>query len=170
MNRKVRILTTLGISIAAAMILSYIETFIPASFAVPGIKLGLANVVAVFLLIKLDWKAAAAVSLIRVLLAGLLFGNAASLAYSLAGAALSVTVMALLKKAGAFSAVGVSISGAVAHNIGQILMAVVLLGSEQILWWLPALIVSGVVTGIAIGGLSALLINKVPVPIEEKSR
>ncbi len=157
-------LTLIGVSVAAAMVLSYVETLIPVPFAVPGIKLGLANIVALFLLYKLDWKAAGLVSLIRVLLTGLLFGNAASLAYSAAGAVLSLIVMALLKKTGAFSAVGVSVSGAVMHNVGQILMAVVLLGTDRILWWLPPLAVSGVITGLAIGAAGALLIKKIGVP------
>ena len=158
-------LTLIGVSIAAAMVLSYVETLIPVPFAVPGIKLGLANTVALFLLFRLDWKAAGLVSLIRVLLSGLLFGNAASLAYSAAGAALSLVVMALLKKTGAFSPVGISVSGAVAHNVGQILMTVVLLGTDQILWWLPALAVSGIVTGLAIGAAGAVLIKKISIPI-----
>lgn len=158
-------LTLIGVSIAAAMVLSYVETLIPVPFAVPGIKLGLANTVALFLLFRLDWKAAGLVSLIRVLLSGLLFGNAASLAYSAAGAALSLVVMALLKKTGAFSPVGISVSGAVAHNVGQILMAVALLGTDQILWWLPALAVSGIVTGLAIGAAGAVLIKKISIPI-----
>ena len=158
-------LTLIGVSIAAAMVLSYVETLIPVPFAVPGIKLGLVNTVALFLLFRLDWKAAGLVSLIRVLLSGLLFGNAASLAYSAAGAALSLVVMALLKKTGAFSPVGISVSGAVAHNVGQILMAVVLLGTDQILWWLPALAVSGIVTGLAIGAAGAVLIKKISIPI-----
>ena len=158
-------LTLIGVSIAAAMVLSYVETLIPVPFAVPGIKLGLANTVALFLLFRLDWKAAGLVSLIRVLLSGLLFGNAASLAYSAAGAALSLVVMALLKKTGAFSPVGISVSGAVAHNVGQILMAVVLLGTDQILWWLPALAASGIVTGLAIGAAGAVLIKKISIPI-----
>ena len=154
-------LTLIGVCTAAAMVLSYVETLIPVPFAVPGVKLGLANIVALFLLYKLDWKAAGLVSLIRVLLSGLLFGNAASLAYSAAGAALSLAVMALLKKSAVFSPVGVSVSGAVSHNIGQILMAVVLLGTDRILWWLPPLVASGAVTGLAIGAAGALLIKRI---------
>ena len=160
MTRRTRILTLLGVCTAAAMVLSYIETLIPVPFAVPGIKLGLANIVTLFLLLKLDWKAAGAVSIIRVLLTGLLLGNAASLAYSFAGALLSIVTMSLLKKLDVFSAVGLSISGGAAHNLGQILMAAVLLGTKQILWWLPALTVSGIVTGIATGAAAALLDKK----------
>ena len=161
MSRKTRIITLLGVCIAAAMVLSYIETLIPTPFAVPGVKLGLANIVTLFLLLKLDWKAAGVVSLIRVLLSSLLFGNAASLAYSIAGALLSIIVMSFLKKTSAFTAVGLSVSGGVAHNIGQILMAVVLLGTDKIMWWLPILVVSGMVTGIATGAVAALIDKKV---------
>lgn len=158
---KLRLLTTLGVSTAAAMILSYIETLIPAPFAVPGIKLGLANLVGIFLLMKLDWKAAAAVTAVRVLLSALLFGSIASLAYSAAGALLSVTVMSILKRTGVFSAVGISISGAVAHNAGQILMAIILLGTKEMIYWLPPLVISGTVTGLATGLAAALLVKKI---------
>ena len=158
-----RLLTTLGISIAAAMVLSYVETLIPVPFAVPGIKLGLANLVALFLIMKLDWKWAGAVSLIRVLLTSLLFGNIASLAYSLSGAVLSIAVMAILKKIKAFSAVGISIAGAVFHNAGQILMAIIIMSTKEIVYWLPPLIVSGVVTGLAVGSVGAILIKKIDI-------
>ncbi|MCR5808499.1 MAG: Gx transporter family protein [Clostridiales bacterium] len=154
-------ITLLGVSVAAAMVLSYIETLIPLSIAVPGVKMGLANLVMVFLLYKLDWKHAAAVSIIRVLLTALLFGNAASLAYSASGAALSLIVMSLLKGSGAFSSVGVSMAGAVSHNAGQIIMAVLLTGTREIAWWLPPLILSGIVTGLAIGAVGAVLISKI---------
>ena len=158
-----RVLTIMGISAAAAMVLSYVESLIPVPFAVPGIKIGLANIVALFLVMKLDWKAAGAVSLIRVVLSSLLFGNIASLAYSLAGAFLSILAMALLKKASIFSAVGISIAGAVFHNAGQILAAVIIMSSKEIIYWLPALIISGVVSGLAVGLAGAVLIKKIDV-------
>ena len=158
-----RVLTIMGISAAAAMVLSYVESLIPVPFAVPGIKIGLANIVALFLVMKLDWKAAGAVSLIRVVLSSLLFGNIASLAYSLAGAFLSILAMALLKKSSIFSAVGISIAGAVFHNAGQILAAVIIMSSKEIIYWLPALIISGVVSGLAVGLAGAVLIKKIDV-------
>ena len=161
MSKNAYTLALLGVSTAAAMVLSYIETFIPVSVAVPGIKLGLANIVTLFLLIKLTWKHAAAVSAVRVLLSALLFGNAASLAYSAAGALLSITVMSLLKRSKRFSAVGASVSGGCAHNVGQILMAMLIMDSSQIAYWLPPLIISGVVTGIATGAVCALLAGRI---------
>ncbi|MBR3382301.1 MAG: Gx transporter family protein [Clostridia bacterium] len=161
--RSTRVITLLGVSTAAAIVLSYVETLIPVSFAIPGIKLGLSNAVALFLLYKLDWKAAGAVNLIRVLISGLLFGSIASLAYSASGAVLSMLVMAILKRSESFSAVGCSAAGAIAHNFGQLLMAVVILSAKEIMWYLPALIVSGALTGAAVGAATALLIKKIKI-------
>ena len=161
MNRSAKTITLLGVCTAAAMVLSYVETLIPVPFAVPGVKLGLANLVAVFLLMKLDWRYAAPVSLIRVLLTALLFGNAASLAYSAAGAILSMLVMTGAKRIKAFSPVGISVIGAVFHNVGQILMAIILTDTAQIAFWLPPLIISGVLTGAAVGAVGAVLVAKI---------
>ena len=161
MNRSAKTITLLGVCTAAAMVLSYVETLIPVPFAVPGVKLGLANLVAVFLLMKLDWRYAAPVSLIRVLLTALLFGNAASLAYSAAGAILSMLVMTGAKRIKAFSPVGTSVIGAVFHNVGQIFMAIILTDTAQIAFWLPPLIISGVITGAAVGAVGAVLVAKI---------
>ena len=161
MNKSAKTITLLGVCTAAAMVLSYVETLIPVQFAVPGVKLGLANLVAIYLLMKLDWRYAAPVSLVRVLLTAVLFGSFASLAYSAAGAVLSMLVMTGAKRVKAFSPVGVSIVGGVFHNVGQILMAILLTGTKQIAFWLPPLIISGVVTGAAIGAVGALLIAKI---------
>lgn len=154
-------MTILGVSTAAAMVLSYLESFIPLSIAVPGVKLGLANLVTVFLLIKLDFKSAAAVGILRVSLTALLFGSFASFAYSAAGAVLSIVTMSLLKKTERFSAVGISVAGGVAHNMGQILMAIVIMSTGEIAYWLPPLIISGVVTGLAVGSAGAVLVSKI---------
>ena len=161
MNKSAKTITLLGVCTAAAMVLSYVETLIPVQFAVPGVKLGLANLVAIYLLMKLDWRYAAPVSLVRVLLTAVLFGSFASLAYSAAGAVLSMLVMTGAKRVKAFSPVGISIVGGVFHNVGQILMAILLTGTKQIAFWLPPLIISGVVTGAAIGAVGALLIAKI---------
>lgn len=150
-----------GVSVAAALILSYIESLIPMSFAIPGVRMGLANIVIVFLLYKTGKPLTALVSVIRVLLAALLFGTVMSLAYSSAGAVLSFAVMLLLQRNGKFSPVGVSCAGAVSHNIGQIAMAMLLTETAQIAYYLPVLIVSGVITGLAIGAVGALLVSKI---------
>jgi heptaprenyl diphosphate synthase len=150
----------LGLTIALAMIMSYIEALVPLSFAVPGIKMGLANIVIIFVLYKIGTKEAILVSLIRVILVSLLFSNVMAMAYSIAGAVLSLSVMWVLKKTDKFSFVGVSIAGGIMHNVGQIIMAVILLGTEQIALYLPVLIITGTATGVVIGIVSGLVINR----------
>ena len=151
----------LGLTIALAMIMSYIEALVPLSFAVPGIKMGLANIVIIFVLYKIGTKEAILVSIIRVILVSLLFSNVMAMAYSIAGAVLSLSVMWLLKKTDKFSFVGVSIAGGIMHNVGQIIMAVILLGTEQIALYLPVLIITGTATGVVIGIVSGLVINRI---------
>ena len=112
-----------GMFTALALIFSYVETLIPISFGIPGVKLGLANLIIVAALYKMALKEAYLLSVVRVLLAGFLFGNYFSILYSLSGALLSLSVMALLKKNGGFSVIGVSIAGGVFHNIGQLFVA-----------------------------------------------
>ena len=157
---KTKKVAMLGLTIALAMIMSYIEALVPLSFAVPGIKMGLANIVIIFVLYKIGIKEAILVSLIRVILVSLLFSNVMAMAYSIAGAVLSLSVMWLLKKTDRFSFVGVSIVGGIMHNVGQIIMAVILLGTEQIALYLPVLIITGTVTGVVIGIVSGLVINR----------
>ena len=156
---KVKKVATLGLCVALAMIMSYIESLFPLNFAVPGIKMGLANIVIIFLLYRMGFGAACAVSLIRVFLVSLLFGNVMMMAYSIAGAVLSLGL--LLKKSGKFSVVGVSIAGGVAHNAGQIIMAIILLGAKQIAYYLPVLAVTGTVTGVLIGIAASIVIKRV---------
>ena len=158
---KIKRVAFLGLTIALAMIMSYIETLFPLNFAVPGIKMGLANIVIIFVLYRMSFGDACIVSLVRVFLVSLLFGNVMALAYSLAGAALSLLVMYLLKKSDKFSVIGVSITGAVMHNVGQIIMAVIIMGTEQIAYSLPALAVSGTISGILIGVVSSLVIKRI---------
>lgn len=157
---KTKKVAMLGLTIALAMIMSYIEALVPLSFAVPGIKMGLANIVIIFVLYKIGTKEAILVSLIRVILVSLLFSNVMAMAYSIAGAVLSLSVMWLLKKTDKFSFVGVSIAGGIMHNVGQIIMAVILLGTEQIALYLPVLIITGTATGVVIGIVSGLVINR----------
>lgn len=147
---------------ALAMVFSYLESLIPYSFAVPGIKMGLPNVVIIFALYRIGPKESAGISLVRILLTALLFGNLFSLIYSLSGALLSFTVMLLLKKSGRFHTAGVSVSGAVMHNIGQILAAFFILDTTGIVFYLPALFVSGIVSGLLIGFIGAVCIRRIP--------
>ena len=148
---------------ALALVLSYLESLIPPLW-VPGVKLGLPNLAVVFALYRLGWKDACAISLVRVVLVTLLFGNGAALAYSIAGAALSLSLMGLLKKTGKFSTVGISVAGGVAHNAGQILVAMALLETSRLAWYLPVLWVSGTIAGVLIGIVSGVLVERVPDP------
>lgn len=150
-----------GVLIALALILSYLESLVPLSLAVPGIKMGLPNIVIVFALYSLGFKDAVIISVIRVVLVSILFGNVLSMAYSLAGAVLSLAVMLLLYKSRRFGTTGVSVAGAVAHNAGQILTAMLLLETAQISYYLPVLCVSGTVAGICVGVVSAIVIRRV---------
>lgn len=155
---KTKKVTVMAMCIALAMILSYLESLIP-SPGIPGVKLGLANLAVIFALYKLGWKEAVGVSLLRVLLVSLLFGHAASLMYSAAGAVLSLLGMILLRRFDKLSCVFVSVSGGVLHNVGQILMAWVLMGSN-VVFYLPVLILSGTVAGVVIGVVAALLVKR----------
>ena len=153
-------ITTLGILASLAMVLSFVETLLPPIYAaVPGIKIGLANIVNVFLLYKFSVKDTAIVTLIRVLIVSMLFGNFMTLAYSLAGAFLSITVMALLKKTNLFSTVGVSIAGGVAHNLGQIIVAIFVTSTIEIGYYMIFLCISGVLSGMLIGIIGALVLK-----------
>lgn len=157
---KIRKIAFLGLSVTLAMILSFVESQIPVFTTIPGMKVGLPNLVMVFLLYRAGWKEAVIVSLIRAFLAALLFGNLQSLIFSIAGAVLSLTGMILLKKTGLFSPIAVSVTGGVLHNVGQIIAACLWTGTVQIAYYLPALLVSGVCAGIAIGLIAGFLLKR----------
>ena len=155
-------LTLLGLGVAVAMILSYVEFLLPPIFSsVPGIKLGLPNIIIIYLLYKLGARSAAAVSLVRVVLSALLFGTVLTMLYSLSGAILSIAVMTLIRRTGLFSTVGVSIVGAVFHNLGQILTAIIILGTREIGYYMIVLALTGTLAGIFVGILSALMLKYV---------
>ncbi|MBR5633217.1 MAG: Gx transporter family protein [Clostridia bacterium] len=160
METRTKRLTFLALGTSLAMVLSYVELIIPPiSTAVPGVKMGLANIVIVFILYKTDALSAAAVSAVRLILSFLLFGSALTLAYSVAGAVLSLGGMVLLKKTKAFSPVGVSVAGGVLHNAGQIAMAILIMKTSAIGYYLPVLAVSGTVSGILVGAAAALVLK-----------
>lgn len=149
-----------GVFTALALIFSYVETLIPISFGIPGVKLGLANLIIVIALYRLKLKEAYLLSVTRVLLSGFLFGNYFSILYSLAGGLLSLSVMALLKKCGGFSIIGVSIAGGVSHNIGQLIVAMLVVETYQVTYYLPALLISGLLTGALIGVVSGEMLKR----------
>ncbi len=161
--KKSRKVTVLALCASLAMVLSYVESLFPAFVAVPGVKLGLANIAVVFALYSLGFWEAGVVSLVRAVTLALLFGNGASLLYSLAGACLSLAGMAALKKTGLFAPVSVSVAGGVLHNLGQIAMACLLLETNVIFYYLPYLILSGTLAGIAIGLLAGYLVRRIPI-------
>ena len=158
---KTQKLTVMALTTAIALVLSFIESQIPAFVAVPGVKMGLANIAIVYALYRLGWKEAALISLIRVVLVSLLFGSAASFLYSLAGAVLSLLGMALLKKTGKFTEIVVRVAGGVLHNIGQIAMASIILETDALRYYLPFLLVSGILAGVVIGLISGILIRRI---------
>lgn len=140
-----------GVFTALALIFSYAETLIPIQFGIPGVKLGLANLIIVIALYRMKLSEAYLLSIVRVLLAGFIFGNYFSIIYSLAGGLLSLTVMALLRKKGGFSVIGVSIAGGVFHNIGQLIVASVIVETFSVMYYVPVLLIAGLVTGLLIG-------------------
>ncbi len=151
----------MALTVALAMILSFVESQIPAFVAVPGVKMGLANIAVVFALYKLGWKEAILVSLIRVFLVSLLFGTGASLFYSLAGAVLSLIGMIGLRATRLFSSVAVSVAGGVLHNVGQIGMACLLLETDVLRYYLPFLALSGILAGVVIGVVAAIMVKRI---------
>ena len=160
MNKNKK-LATLALTIAFALILSFIESKIPPLVSIPGIKVGLANIAVIFTLYKFGVRSAIIVSIIRVLLVSMMFGNGVSLIYSLSGAILSLSVMVILKKLTPLREVAVSVVGGVMHNVGQIAAASFMLSTNVVVYYLPFLILSGTIAGIAVGVISALLVKKI---------
>lgn len=161
MNRTAEKVALLGVLTSVALVLSYLESILPPIWAaVPGIKVGLPNVVIIFLLYRYGAKEAAIVSFIRIFIVSLLFGNVMSMAYSFAGAFLSIVLMAICKKIKVFSTVGTSIVGGVAHNAGQILVAIFLFDTVQIGYYMIILAITGTIAGVFVGIAGALLLKK----------
>ena len=157
MKRPAQAVARYGLLTALALILSWLEAQIPAFFAVPGMKLGLANLAVVAALYLRGPRCAAAVSLLRIVLVSVLFGNAAALAYSLAGGIVSALVMILLFRSGRFGPVAVSAAGGAAHVTAQLAVAAVLMGTSALGWYLPVLWFTGTAAGALIGFLGGEL-------------
>ena len=153
----------LGVFVALAFIVSYIDAIIPFSMGVPGIKLGLANIVVLIVLYAFGTKEAFLISLFRIVLIAFTFSNTFTMIYSLSGGFLSWALMSILIKTDKFSIVGVSVVGGVSHNIGQLVIAAILIKTTSLIYYFPILIIGGVITGIIIGLLSArvmLILNR----------
>lgn len=156
-------IAVLGLCTAVALILAYVESMLPPLFhAVPGIKIGLPNIIIVFVLYRFGFREAAIVSLIRMLAVSFMFGNMMALVYSLAGAFLSMLVMVILKKLNFLSVVGVSVAGGVFHNVGQILTAMLLLGTAELGYYLIVLAITGTISGIFVGLCGAIIVKRIP--------
>ena len=151
-----------GLLVALAFTLSYVEMLLPFSLGIPGVKLGLANLVTLVALYLLPAPGAAVVALCRIVLAGFTFGSMSAMLYALCGGAVSCLVMWLCKKVPAFSPVGVSVAGGVAHNIGQLTCAVLVMQTVGLSWYLPVLLLSGTVAGAVIGILGGLVVRRLP--------
>ena len=132
-----------GVFTALALIFSYVESLIPIQLGIPGVKLGLANLIIVIALYKMRLSEVFLLSIVRILLSGFLFGNYFSILYSLAGGLLSLVVMALLKKTGDFSVMGISMAGGVSHNVGQLVVAMLVVETFSVGYYLPVLLVAG---------------------------
>lgn len=155
-------ITYTGMFVAIAMVFSYLESMIPVNIAVPGIKLGLANMVTIVVMYRLRTSDAWIVSLVRVVLSSLLFGNMTVMVYSMAGAVLSLLVMTICRKRDLFGLLGTSILGGVFHNAGQIIMAAIFMKSGNIMLYMPVLCISGTIAGVCIGMAGAVLVRKLP--------
>ncbi len=165
-------LATLGMLSALALVLSFLESLIPFQPGLPGVKLGLANLVVVFALYRMDVHSALLVNAVRILLAGLLFSGIFGMLYSAAGGAASLAAMAFLlrinckrEQAGKsclFSIFGVSMTGGVFHNLGQLVIAILFLSNLNLAYYFPVMIVSGIVTGIVNGMIARLLLLALP--------
>ena len=152
-----------GILVSLAFIASYIEVLIPFNFHIPGMKLGLANIAVLIALYTGGTKAGITVSIIRIILVGLTFGNPYSAIYGLSGGVLSLAVMIALKKTDFFGVMGVSMAGGVAHNLGQLLCAMILLKLPAVFTYLSYLTLVGTVTGALIGIIDDEVLKRLPV-------
>lgn len=161
MKSNAKKITFTAVFTTLALVLSYVESLIPPLYAAaPGVKIGLPNIIIIFILYKLSVYDALLISLLRVVLVTLLFGNVVVFFYSLAGAVLSLAVMVILKKSDFLSIVGVSIAGAVSHNLGQTIVAIILLRTKEIGYYMIPLFISGIVAGICVGIFGAILLKK----------
>lgn len=141
----------MGLCLCLALILSYVEALIPFNIGIPGIKLGLANLAIVFVFYYVGNWQGAVINILRVLLSGLIFGNMYSIIYSMSGAILSTIVMLLVKNFSSLSPISVSAAGGVTHNIGQLVAAALTVENIRILYYIPVLVVSGIVFGALVG-------------------
>ena len=157
-GKYIRQITTMGMLVALAMVLGFVETLIPINLGIPGMKLGLANIVVVIALFLFDVKTAVVVSILRIILIAMTFGNMSMMFYSIAGASLSLLSMVTVSKIKSFSLISVSIIGGIMHNVGQIICAAFVVRTNQVFTYLPVLIIAGLVSGALIGIVAGLIL------------
>lgn len=162
MQSRTKLIVNASMFTCLALIFSYIEAILPLSVGIPGVKLGLANLVIVIALYKMNFKYAFTINVIRIALAGLLFSGLFGMFYSLAGGLVSIFVMLLLKRTGLFSIIGVSMAGGVAHNFGQVVCAAFLVSNIRMFAYFPVLMFSGIISGILIGFAAVLIEGRLP--------
>lgn len=150
-----------GVFLALALVCSYVESLIPISFGIPGVKLGLTNIVVILMLYTIGAKDAILISVLRIILAGFMFGNAFSIIYSLAGGILSFVVMLLLKNTGKLKILSISTAGGISHNVGQLIVAALVVENYNILFYVPVLIIAGIITGFLIGLLAGEIVFRI---------
>lgn len=150
-----------GVFLALALVCSYVESLIPISFGIPGVKLGLTNIVVILMLYTIGARDAILISVLRMILAGFMFGNAFSIIYSLAGGILSFVVMLLLKNTGKLKILSISTAGGISHNVGQLIVAALVVENYNILFYVPVLIIAGIITGFLIGLLAGEIVLRI---------
>lgn len=164
---KTKKIAYLGLLIALAFVFSYIEFLIPVNIGVPGAKLGLANLVVIVALYTLGERDAFLLSVVRIVLVGFTFANMASMIYSLAGGILSYLVMVIAKRTKLLSMTGVSVLGGVFHNVGQIIVAILVLETASLVYYLPVLLIAGITSGVIIGILGAMVTKRMAGIVEK---
>ncbi|MDE7124398.1 MAG: Gx transporter family protein [Eubacterium sp.] len=160
MSNKSKKIALFGLMIALAFVFSYLDSLIPISIGIPGIKLGLANLVVVTAIYIFPKRDALIIAVIRIILSGLTFGGVSTMLFSLAGGLLSFLVMVLLQKTEKMSVIGVSVAGGIFHNVGQIIVAAFVMETARLVYYLPVLVISGVVTGLLIGIISDITVKR----------
>lgn len=156
-GKYIRQITTMGMLVALAMVLGFVEMLIPINLGIPGMKLGLANIVVVIALFLFDIKTAVVVSILRIILIAMTFGNMSMMFYSIAGASLSLLSMIAISKIKSFSLISVSIVGGIMHNVGQIICAAFVVRTNGVFTYLPVLMIAGLVSGALIGIVAGLI-------------
>jgi heptaprenyl diphosphate synthase component I len=156
-GKYIRQITTMGMLVALAMVLGFVETLIPINLGIPGMKLGLANIVVVIALFLFDIKTAVVVSILRIILIAMTFGNMSMMFYSIAGASLSLLSMIVISKIKSFSLISISIVGGIMHNVGQIICAAFVVRTNGVFTYLPVLMIAGLVSGALIGIVAGLI-------------